>query len=156
MIAPRVWTHADPEPPMIPDPPPLRDRYGVRWVADEREDGFAGWRSDSHGFRAWRRWFNLAHERGPLTEDRGQPREEPVPCPLTQAELDVVTIAASGGNCETAAHKLTVSVQTVNYRLARSKTKLGTRNTTNTVAVCVARGWVTPTELKDGDARESA
>jgi hypothetical protein len=68
---PRVWTQDDPEPapPAGENFPVVVDKYGVRWVGDERYDGFVGWRSDSHGFRVWRTWFNLAFERGPLTEE---------------------------------------------------------------------------------------
>lgn len=147
----RVWTHDDPEPPMIPDPPPMRDRYGVRWVADEREDGFVGWRSDSHGFRTWQVWWNLAFERGPLTEDHATSDL----CPLTEAELDAVTLAACGLTQEAIARKLTIKPRTVYWRLTCAMTKLGTRNTTHTAVVCTERGWIKST-IHTGDTRESA
>lgn len=68
----RVWTQDDPEsvPPVGQNFPIVRDKYGVRWIGDEREDGFEGWRSDSHGFTSWSTWFQLAFNRGPLTEEK--------------------------------------------------------------------------------------
>jgi len=68
---PQVWTREnaeEPKPPAGGNFPKLVDAHGVRWVADEREDGFEGWRSDSHGFRTWRAWAQLLWQRGPLTE----------------------------------------------------------------------------------------
>jgi hypothetical protein len=67
----RVWTHDDPEPGVNPDLnfPAVVDKHGIRWVADERQDGFEGWRTDSHGLVVWRTWFELAFNRGPLTEE---------------------------------------------------------------------------------------
>lgn len=66
----RVWTHDDLEPAVNSDLnfPAVVDKHGVRWVADERHDGFTGWRTDSHGLVVWRTWFDLAFNRGPLHE----------------------------------------------------------------------------------------
>lgn len=69
----RVWTREnaeEPKPAVGDNFPNVVDAHGVRWVADERDDGFEGWRSDSHGFRIWRSWAQLLWQRGPLTASR--------------------------------------------------------------------------------------
>lgn len=86
---PRVWQQGDPEPEGVPYEAPMPrvvDRYGVTWVADERDDGYHGWRPVSHGFNGWwQTWRALTLDRSPLTEV------------LPDLPVDLGSTAVSGG-----------------------------------------------------------
>ena len=64
------------------------------------------------------------------------------PCPLTQAQLDVLRAVVKRGCRKAAAKALGCSPNTVHRHLTDIHARLGVESTTQAVALCLRNGWL--------------
>lgn len=57
-------------------------------------------------------------------------------------QIEVLTLSARGHTREEIAGTLFISVPTVKHHLSLGRQRVGAKNTTQAVAICVDRGWV--------------
>lgn len=114
------------------------------------------------GFRLDRLRLVLLEEIGRLRQQVAQtPRREVIAaaaktadrlkdCPLTQSQHTVITAAAAGESVEETAHRLCLSYDTIKSQRVRAVSRLGARSIPHAVAMCVAAGWITSSQVTEG------
>lgn len=78
---------------------------------------------------------------GEYARPLGEPR--PPSSSPTPTELRVVTAISHGLGCKGAAHVLGISEETVKTRLRLASRRVGAKNTTHLVSICLREGWIT-------------
>ena len=69
-------------------------------------------------------------------------RPDPVPCPLSVREIEILTEIASGETCESAAGNLGLTVDSVRSRCSDIYTRLGARCAAQATAIAAHHGWL--------------
>ena len=75
--------------------------------------------------------------------------------PLTDAELEVLRLAANGLGCMAIAARHHIAYQTAKSRLARIKRKLGARTLAHAVSLAIRSRQIHPREIEPTDAIRS-
>ncbi|HIQ01225.1 MAG TPA: response regulator transcription factor, partial [Anaerolineales bacterium] len=68
--------------------------------------------------------------------------------PLSERELEVLNLVATGASNKEVAHRLHISVNTVKVHLRNIFTKLGAESRTEATMIAVREGWVVVPEVR--------
>lgn len=75
-------------------------------------------------------------------ETQAHPNEEPMPCPLTPRELEVLRVLARGSTNAQIARELNVTEDTVKFHVHNIFRKLAVVSRTEATLVAIRQGWV--------------